>query len=233
MQFFQPGFRMERAWRAVVLLAITICALGQSVRAQSQISPLPALPLRNLQIEVRQVQSDNRENASAGAQGGVQINGNGQVSLNGQVQIQQRSQTQSGSSNQFALVLNGRSTRIALGSTVPLRVYQTYVRNGQRILAEGNVLLEANTGFSATPRWSGADTVELEVAAQQTLASAPQSGGLNPNASVGSVLVLPLNEWSTIARSEQSDNTQDRSLLGSGSSARQTAVEVQVRVTVR
>jgi hypothetical protein len=111
-------------------------------------------------------------------------------------------------------------------------VYQTYVRNGQRILAEGNVLLEANTGFSATPRWTGADTVELEVAAQQTLSNSSQ-GGLNPNANIGSVLVLPLNEWSTIASSEQSDNTQDRSLLGTGSSARQTAVEVQVRVTVR
>jgi hypothetical protein len=232
MQYFQPDFRMNRALRAALVLTVTVCALVQSVRAQPQISQSSALPLRNLQIEVRQVQSSQRENASAGVQGGAQLTGNGQIGLNGQVQIQQRSQTQSGSSNQFALVLNGRSTRITLGSTVPLRVYQTYVRNGQRILAEGNVLLEANTGFSATPRWTGADTVELEVAAQQTLANAPQ-GGLNPNANIGSVLVLPLNEWSTIARSEQSDNTQDRSLLGTGSSARQTAVEVQVRVTVR
>jgi hypothetical protein len=232
MPYFKPGFWMTLAVRGALLVAAVIWAPAQTALAQSQISPSPALPLRNLQIEVRQVQSDQRENASAGAQGGVQITGNGQIGLNAQVQIQQRSQTQSGSSNQFALVLNGRSTRIALGSTVPLRVYQTYVRNGQRILAEGNVLLEANTGFSATPRWSGADTVELEVAAQQTLANAPQ-GGLTPNASVGSVLVLPLNEWSTIARSEQSDNTQDRSLSGTGSSTRQTAVEVQVRVTVR
>jgi len=210
-----------------------VCSLGAGLAAQTLSNPAPGLPMRNLQIEVRQMQSNSSDSTSAGASGTVRIGNNGQVGVNGQVQIQQNSQIRSGSNNQFALVLNGRSTRIALGATVPLRVYQTYVRNGQRILAEGNVLLEANTGFSATPRWNGADTVELEIGAQQALAASPQSGGLNPTSSITSVVVVPLGEWSTIAQSEQSGNTTDRGLLGGASSANQSAVEVQVRVTVR
>ena len=210
-----------------------VCSLGAGLAAQTLSSPAPGLPLRNLQIEVRQVQSNTSDSTSAGVSGTVRIGSNGQTGVNGQIQIQQNSQTRSGNNTQFALVLNGRSTRIALGATVPLRVYQTYVRNGQRVLAEGNVLLEANTGFNATPRWSGADTVELEIGAQQALAASPQVGGLNPTSSVTSVVVVPLGEWSTIAQSEQSGNTTDRSLLGSAGSASQSAVEVQVRVTVR
>jgi hypothetical protein len=210
-----------------------VCSLGAALAAQTLSSPAPGLPLRNLQIEVRQVQSNASDSTSAGASGTVRIGSNGQTGVNGQIQIQQNSQTRSGNNTQFALVLNGRSTRIALGATVPLRVYQTYVRNGQRVLAEGNVLLEANTGFNATPRWSGADTVELEIGAQQAMAASPQVGGLNPTSSVTSVVVVPLGEWSTIAQSEQSGNTTDRGLLGGASSANQSAVEVQVRVTVR
>lgn len=221
-----------RVLAAVVWIA-SLWLTGTAATAQTPGSPAQTRPMRNLQIEVRQVQSDAREGASAGVQGGVQIGSNGQVGLSGQVQIQQRSQLQSGTSNQFALVLNGRSTRIALGATVPVRVYQTLVRNGQRVLSQGAVLLEARTGFNATPRWDGSDAVELEITAQQTLGSAPQACGLNPNASVSSVLVLPLGEWSTIARSEESGSASEQGLAGGASGTRQTAVEVQVRVTVR
>ena len=229
-----PTFCGIRARSLATMVCTALLWLAGTVAtAQTPGKAAPNLPLRNIQIEVRQVQSDTRESATAGVQGGVSIGRDGQVGLNGQAQIRQSTQTQSGTSNQFALVLNGRSTRIALGATVPLRVYQTWVRNGQRILGQSAVLLEARTGFYATPRWDGSDAVELDIAAQQTLATAPQTGGVNPNASVSSIVVLPLGEWRTIARSEQSGSASERGLAGGASTASEAAVEVQVRVTVR
>jgi hypothetical protein len=211
----------------------TACVSGSICSAQSLPAPAQPLPLRNLMIEVRQVQNSSRDTSGITGSGVVTLGSGGQSGINGQLQIQQRSQTQSASTGQLALVLNGRSTRIALGSSVPFRVHQTYFRNGQRVLGQGTVLLDAGTGFSATPRWDGSDVVELEIASQQALSASSQTMGVNPQASVGSTVIVPLGEWSTIAQSEQSGSSTNRGLVGAGNSASQSNVEMQVRVTVR
>jgi hypothetical protein len=228
-------FARQVAGKLAVAASACACTAMCAAICTAQSLPPAAqpLPLRNLMIEVRQVQSSSRDTSGITGSGVVTLGSGGQSGINGQLQIQQRSQTQSGSTGQLALVLNGRSTRISLGSSVPFRVYQTYWRNGQRVLGQGTVLLEAGTGFSATPRWDGSDVVELEIGAQQALSALSQPGGLNPQASVGSTVIVPLGEWSTIAQSEQSSSSTDRGLGGTGNSASQSSVEMQVRVTVR
>jgi hypothetical protein len=178
-----------------------------------------ALPLRNLLVEVRQVQSDESRVAGVGVDSAGRLTG-------------QAGQTQ-GSANavQQTLVLNGRTARIALQTTTPLRLYQTVVRGGQVLVIQGTVLLEAGTGFSATPRWDGRDDVELELAAQQAQHNAPL--GAQANASTNSVVRLPLNVWSTVGESDQSSQGDQSGLTGVQNTSGRRRTEVQVRISVR
>jgi hypothetical protein len=192
-------------------LTVAVCAAS----AQT------ALPMRNVQIEVRQVLSQDSQRAGVEGAARVQVERNGQVGVAGQLQLQQRQTTQSNSVGQYALVLNGRSTRIALGSSTPLRVWQSYLRNGAPVYIQGTVMVDTGSGFWATPRWDGGQWVELEIAAQQM------------NASVSSTLVLPLNEWTTIAQSDQNMVGSSAGLGGSSNQSGHTASDVQVRLTIR
>ena len=181
-------------------------------------NPAP-LPLRNLLIEVRQVQSDDsqRTGVELGNRPGVQMN-------------QSRN---SGSATQQALVLNGRPVRLGLQTTTPIRLLQGFVRNGRVVTTVGTVLLEAGTGFSATPRWDGGTLVELELAAQQALRSGNAVPGAVASSSTSSVLALPLDEWTTVGESEQSSQSSNSGLTGAQQQSGQTRTEVQVRVTLR
>jgi hypothetical protein len=182
---------------------------------------IDALPLRNLMVEVRQVQSNDTRAA------GVGVDANGR--LTGQA-----GQTQNNASaTQQILVLNGRTARIALQTTTPLRLYQTVVHGGQVIFTQGTVLLEAGTGFSATPRWDGADEVELELGAQQTQQNANGPLGGQTNASTNSLVRLPLNTWSTVGESDQSSQGDQSGLTGVQNTSGHRRTEVQVRISVR
>jgi hypothetical protein len=142
------------------------------------------------------------------------------------------------------LVLNGRSAAIALRLNVPVRVLHSFIRQGVVVIAQGTVLLEAGTGFMATPRWDGADWVQLEIAAQQALPS--HSGGFaasaaqgatgatgQASAEVSSQLQVPLGEWTTIGQTDQTQDSSSNGLTGQSTSREQTRTEVQVRITVR
>jgi hypothetical protein len=191
-------------------------------RAAPDLGAAPTtLPLRNLLVEVRQVQSDESRVAGVGVDAAGRLTG-------------QAGQNQ-GSANavQQTLVLNGRTARIALQTATPLRLYQTVVRGGQVLVIQGTVLLEAGTGFSATPRWGGGDDVELELAAQQALQNASTLPGGQAIASTSSVVRLPLNTWSTVGESDQSSQGDQSGLTGIQNTNNRRRTEVQVRISVR
>lgn len=190
---------------------------------QSIANPNP-LPLRNLQIEVRQVHSSQREQGGAEADARLQFGSGGSASAQGQLRLGQQQAQQSGTASQQVLVLNGRSAAISLRSSTPFRLMQTQFRNGRPVLVQGFVLLEASTGFMATPRWDGTDQVELEIAASQAGAASSHSA---------STLVLPLGEWISIAQSETTSRSARSGLLGQASASDQQSSELQVRLTVR
>ncbi|OYQ38805.1 hypothetical protein CHU94_15295 [Rhodoferax sp. TH121] len=168
---------------------------------------------------MRQVQSDDsqRSGVELGSRPGVQMN-------------QSRS---SGTATQQALVLNGRPVRLMPQTTTPIRLLQGFVRNGRVVTTVGTVLLEAGTGFSATPRWDGGTLVELDLAAQQALRSGNTVPGAQTNAGASSVLALPLDEWTTVGESEQNSQASNSGLTGAQQQSGQTRTEVQVRVTLR
>jgi hypothetical protein len=192
--------------------------------------PATALPLRNLQIEVRQVEQDqaSRERLEASISASVQP---GQSSAAIGIQAQRRQSSRTGTAQQQVLVLNGRRAAIALGQAVPLRLLRTIRLNGIWRSVPGTVWLQAGTGFDALPRWDGSDMVELELSASRSRGAPTGSGADSSLAS--STLILPLGEWMTIAQSDQDQDSQQSGLSGLGRSSSQNRLEVQVRVSVR
>lgn len=209
-----------------------LCLAAIAQPAPDLIAKTSPLPLRNLQIEVRQVQHEDRQRAGLESHGGVRVNPDGSLAVTGQVRAQDTQARQSATAVQQVLVLNGRSAHIAVRTDTPLRLMQTFVRHGVLVFTQGTVLLQTGTGFLATPRWDGSDRVELEIAAQQAVNTSP-AGIPQPSNSMRSVLVLPLGEWMTVAQSEQQTTDARSGLAGTFSQASQTSTDVQVRLTVR
>lgn len=140
---------------------------------------------------------------------------------------------QSDAATQQVLVLNGRSAHIGLITRTPMRVVQTWMRNGRLVLVPGTVLLDANTGFNATPRWNGSDTMELEVAAAQTAEAGATGYTGQPTLQSSSVLVVPLDAWVTLAQSATQGISQRTDAEGQAQWSEQADSEVQVRVMLR
>lgn len=186
-----------------------------------------SLPLRNLQIEVRQVEqnSSTRERLDASATARLQPGDSGAVITLG---AQSSQSGRSGNTQQQVLVLNGRRAAIVLRNTVALRLLQSFQRQGRWVTVPGTVWLQAGAGFAATPRWDGGDAVELEISTLQ---------GRNPlageAASASTAIVLPLDEWMTIAESDQSQDSQQSGLRSSTRDASQSQLRVQVRISLR
>jgi hypothetical protein len=122
-----------------------------------------ALPMRNLQIEVRQAGSSLRSQSALGAQGGVVLQP-GRSGANAHITAQDSQRSDTRDLVQRVLVLNGRPANINLGNSQPLRLVQ-----GRQA---GTVFIDANSGFSARPLWYGGDSVELELAAGRPAAQA-------------------------------------------------------------
>lgn len=213
------------------LVPLVLLILAGSLRAQSGVTmEPPPLPLRNVLIEVRQDdgQSSERERLGAGINARLQP-GRSEADIT----IDARSQRfeRSGNTQQQVLVLNGRPATIVLGNSVPLRLRQIVTAHGVQRLVAGTVWLQAGTGFTATPVWEGGDRAYLQLAATQ----GRQVGGTT--ASTSTTLMVPLDEWTTVAESDEAlDNQQGaQGLAGAGRERRSgsTHLRVQVRLSVR
>lgn len=216
----------------LALFLMVFMALALAVRAQTApdlIANPATLPMRNLQIEVRQVQGSSQSRQTLGASGAVRLQpgqSGGQINL----QAQNDQRRESGDLAQRLLVLNDRSANIMLGNSVPVRLLHSFVQNGVVRYGSGTVLVNAGSGFSARPLWQGGDSVELELAAVQSTSGAtvPSTGSR-----VVTTLVAPLNEWTVVAESDETGSGSNSGLLSNTQSATRSALTVQVRVSVR
>ncbi|TXH86871.1 MAG: hypothetical protein E6Q78_16045 [Rhodoferax sp.] len=183
--------------------------------ASAQTSPLP---LKNLLIEVRQDRS-----AASQSQG---------IDITQGMPLQSNNRSSEARTLQTSLVLNGRSVRLMSGTTAPLRLSQSYLRNGVIVVLPSTVWLEAGTGFLATPRWAGDGFVELLLDAQQATNSLPNASGAVSQQNSSTQVLVPLNEWTTIA---QGDSVQDGHQSGIGqmrNRQEQGSFSLQVRISV-
>lgn len=184
--------------------------------------------MRNLQLEVRQLRDTYQSLEALGASGTLILRP-GQTAGQVDIAAQNNQRNDASSLVQRLLVLNGRSANIMLGNSVPLRLLHSFIHNGHLRYGTATVLVEANSGFSARPFWRGANSAELELSA----VSSRQQTGLPASASTATTLVLPLNEWVTVAQSDQASAGNRSGMLSSDQSAARSALTVQVRVTVR
>lgn len=211
------------------LVWVCITALAPAVQAQTAINSgaLGELPLRNLLIEVRQINEDRRSQERLDATATVRAQpGNSSAAL--ALGLQATQAERSGSAQQQALVLNGRRTAIVLRNTVGLRVLQSFQHQGRWVTTPGTLWLQAGTGFDAMPRWDGGDTVELELATLQG-----RNALAGESASTRTSVMLPLGVWMTVAESEETQDSQQSGPGNSGRSASLSQLQVQVRVSPR
>ncbi|MGC1172980.1 hypothetical protein [Polaromonas sp.] len=208
-------------------MALTLAVHAQP--APDSIANPGALPLRNLQIEVRQLRDSHQSQNTVGASGSVLLQP-GQSGGRVNITAQNDQRNDSGHLTQRLLVLNGRSANIMLGNSVPLRLLHSFVQNGVVRYGSGTVLVNAGSGFSATPLWRGGDSAELELAAVQSTrhAMAPPT-----DSRVVSTLVAPLNEWMTVAQSDEAGMGNSSAPFNHTQSANRSALTVQLRISVR
>ena len=234
-QSASPSHTKWRCMARYFLMPFVLLALIEPAQAATDlIANSTPLPLRNVLIEVRQVQQTHTQND--GIQIGAAVIAGRAVGGQAQVQARQTQNQREGTTSQQVLVLNGRSARVAIGTQVPLRVLQTYVRNGTLVAVPGTLVLEAGTGFAATPRWDGSSVVELEISAAQTLGGtqAPLADATPAQTTqTRSLLAVPLDTWVTVAESDAQSRGANRSLGGQAQWTGQASSAVQVRLTLR
>jgi len=211
--------------------ALTLLALAGAARAQpGLVMEAPPLPLRNLLIEVRQDEGESRSSERVGADVAARVQP-GRTEADITIDARSRQLERSGRAQQQVLVLNGRPAAIVLGNSVPLRLRQLVTQGGVRRLVAGTVWLQAGTGFTATPLWDGGEMVHLELIATQGRQPLGQS------AHTATTLLLPLDEWMTVAESDEAlDQQQGQAGLGGGARELRGGsrrLRVQVRVSAR
>jgi hypothetical protein len=200
--------------------------------AMNSIATPESVPMRNLQIEVRQVRNSSGAQSALGAQGGVTLQP-GRSGANVGITALDSQRSDSRDLVQRVLVLNGRNVNINLGNSMPLRLTQVFVQNGVRRQIGGSVMIEANSGFSARPVWRGGDSAELELAAVQASRSGNSALAPLSSSSTSTSLALPLGEWVTVAESDDASAGSSSGLASSGQSTGREGVRVEVRLSVR
>ena len=200
---------------------------GASNSAQGSIASTLPLPLRNLSIEVRQINQTSAEQSGISARGNIRLRPNAS-SANVDVNAQQNQQSSNTNTLQQVLVLNGRRVAVGLRNSVPLRLVQAVIQNGVLVIVPGTVLLESGTGFDAIARWEGGDLVELELDASQGKGTV-----MSQTASTATSLMVPVGEWITVAHSDSQGSGNQSAIASSGRWSSQALVQVQLRVTIR
>lgn len=198
----------------------------QSIAKQAQ-ARQAVLPLRNLQIEVRQQGNASSQRSSVDAQARVILQP-GRSRAEGAVSADQSRVAQDRQLAQQALVLNGRSVSFSLGQTMPLRVVQVLAFNGNLHFVPSTILIDRNSGFSARPLWYGDDVAEVEIST--TRSQNPQG---SRQTSASTTLQVQINEWITIAQSEESQNSSASGVLSQSGEQTQSNFRVEMRVTVK
>lgn len=215
------------------LAGLLLCVLpAWAVQAQ------PGLPLRNLMIEVRQVDAVSQ---TLGAGGGSAARVVGSVSTANAPAgaVVYRTLPESGASTatwaqQRVTVLNGQSASLRLTQAMLLQWMQVaWQSDGTVALLPGAMWAEAVNGFSVRPHWPGpGQAVRLDLTvSSSTLPVDPTSG--QAGTQLHTTLVVPLGEWTTLAATvdDRRDLPPATGTIDSRDAEARRRTLVQVRVT--
>lgn len=230
--------------RRALVLAFAGALLTLGAQAQPQIGqPANRLPLRNLLVEVRQVDEGSSSVQGGGVErGAVVISSDGRVSGGADAGWQASTRQRNDSIAQQLRVLNGGRASMRLGQSVPLQWWQAYVTPQGVQVVPTTVFSEAGKGFTVRPSWPGGNapvTVEVQTELSRvrdpnlTIGGDPANGAATENFTTLTTLQFPLGEWVTVASSGQDGSSSERGVLSSRDASRSRQIVVQMRVTVQ
>jgi hypothetical protein len=190
----------------------------------------PALPQRNLSVEMRvsDESMDSRRDAAAAAS--ITIGSGGRVDGGGGVSLSSGSRQQGLGAVQRVLVLNGgrASLRLAQGMVVDdTEVVWTPWGPGAAVRSQW---VELVNGMEVSPRWPGGNApVLLEIAAQSAgLATQNPGRTLPPQLSAFTTLQVPMGEWVDVAQLHSRQSSVSRSGFSAATASRQRSLQVRV-----
>lgn len=178
------------------------------------------MPLRQWLIEVRQGEERTLASGGLAVQGDVTISNRG---AGGVVIVGAGASRQQGSRilSQSLRVLDGTMASISLGNAAPLRLMRWVPdAQGGGMLAESDVMIEAQSGFSVAPQ-AMPDGRHVQLALAPRLAQ--RQGAAIDASSAQSAVVAPVGDWVTVAATSAARQ--------SGPTASAQRLVVQVRVT--
>jgi hypothetical protein len=237
---------------AVVLLLLLIPLAGLAREADG--------PRQNLWVELRWVESRLTGAALAAVQGGAVVVGTaGTVTSSGGVGLSTQRREDERPPTQRLLVLNGATARVKLTERTPIQ-WVDYTAQvdpnsasagaagtaGSNANASSKVfaaprsgMVEQTQGFTVTPHWPGGRQsvrVELQAQAPRIAATAGLSGAgaageqASSQLSTQTVVLLPLGQWQTVARSGSTPQRSEPGLLSSRDTESHSLRELQIRV---
>jgi hypothetical protein len=240
--------RMKKVATALLFLLIPLA--GQARDAQG--------PQQNLWVELRWVESRLTGAALAAVQGGAVVVGTaGTVTSSGGAGLStQRREDEQRPPTQRLLVLNGATARVQLTERTPIQWVDYTAQVDPNSAATGTAgsnpnastqvwaaprssVLEQTQGFTVTPHWPGGRQpvrVELQAQAPRIAATAGMPGAgtggeqASSQLSTQTVVLLPLGQWQTVARSGSTPQRPERGVLSSRDAESHSLRELQIRV---
>lgn len=201
--------------RRLVLAAAGVCTAALAA------GPTPALPVRNLSVEMRLVALAQRADTVVSASGSVVVGTRGSTAGSGGFSARTSTEQNAAEAVHRVLVLNGASAFIRVSELEPLTALDWVFTAQGAGLASRTRWVDSGRGFQVLPRWPGGDApAVLEVQAEAGTAAGTAAA---PRWAVQTRVQLPLGEWATLARVGE--------FSGNGAAPAEPVRELQVRVT--
>jgi hypothetical protein len=196
------------------------------------LSALGAPPLRNLTVELRWVDAEQRSTQEAAAGGGVVVGTGGVVDARGSAVLRAGERRTDTDQVQRLTVLNGGRAGVRLAQSLPVQWLDVAVtpRGPAAVLRQG--WMDAGVAFDLRVQWPGGHApVRVEVA-QQTDGPPAGAGVAGTSGGLFTTLQLALNEWATVAESAGQHQAAERGTLSTSDIAGRQRRLLQMRVSL-
>lgn len=206
---------------------------GAALLAASLAVAAPALPQRNLSVEVRVVEDGASTRRDAQAAGAVTIGSQRRAEVSGSATLLGSTTRSSADVLQRVLVLNGGRAMLQLAQGQLADVSDVFWTPWGPGAAVRSQWVELVDGVQVQPRWPGGNApVTVELAAQRSVAPTSgwqgAQGSLPANWSTLSTVQAPLGEWVEVAQLQGRQAATASGGFSAATASRQRSLQLRV-----